>query len=593
MKKAQEAVESFLNPFMVEDHDKLVSLSSGASATPDIATDVLRAEKAGKEAREAFIKDRLEKNDNFFEPIKRLNLKTHGNMNKQMKVTTASNKVIQYKQQGNIAFQLFVKSQSQGLQLDLKELMTYPLTPVPFSIGTADGFLAKTDKSKSFQYLTKDCEDAPVPAPESTLVVYDGNAYFYYLKEIPANFSKICDKIFGMMSTTADAVFSTDMYSPNSVKSMERERRGCSDKLIIKGSSTKKPPNWKMFLANDENKTQFISLLCTVWSNPTNASKLQGRNVILIVEGAAYHLTSEDGKTTEKTEIESLRSTQEETDSRVVLYCMYGKDKGYQYIRIKSPDSDVFFILLHYALTLKEVVILFDTGTGNKQRLINVTELAEDYTQSYCTALMCLHAFTRCDTTSAFKGIGKIKPLKILQKTPRFAAVLSKLGEEWDITEDLIDDLEEFTCAIYGRARVHKVDELRHVRIKELCAKEDQLYPSKNVDLGTLPPCRRSLEQHIRRVNYQVGIWKRSHIPKPDVPDVKADHGWVLKDDKPEPLWYTGDVLPQQLVDIADDALVSEDDDSDDSDEDYLYQLADMPDVSSQSSDDSSDSDTN
>ena len=134
VKKAQEAVESFLNPFMVEDHDKLVSLSSGASATPDIATDVLRAEKAGKEAREAFIKDRLEKNDNFFEPIKRLNLKTLGNMNKQMKVTTASNKVIQYKQQGNIVFQLFVKSQSQGLQLDLKELMTYPLTPVPFSI---------------------------------------------------------------------------------------------------------------------------------------------------------------------------------------------------------------------------------------------------------------------------------------------------------------------------------------------------------------------------------------------------------------------------------------------------------------------------
>ena len=35
-----------------------------------------------------------------------------------------------------------------------------------------------------------------------------------------------------------------------------------------------------------------------------------------------------------------------------------------------------------------------------------------------------------------------------------------------------------------------------------------------------------------------------------------------------------GDVLPQQLIDIADDALVSDDVDSDDSDEDYLYQLA-------------------
>ena len=119
VKKAQEAVESFINPFMVEDHDKLISLSSGAAAIADIASDFLRAEAAGKEAKEAFIRDRLEKNDNFFEPINRLNLKTLGNMNKQLKVTTANNKVVQYKQQGNIAFQLFVKSQSQGLQLDL------------------------------------------------------------------------------------------------------------------------------------------------------------------------------------------------------------------------------------------------------------------------------------------------------------------------------------------------------------------------------------------------------------------------------------------------------------------------------------------
>jgi len=236
------------------------------------------------------------------------------------------------------------------------------------------------------------------------------------------------------------------------------------------------------------------------------------------------------------------------------------------------------------------VVILFDTGTGNKQRLINITELAEGYTQNHCTALMCLHAYTRCDTTSAFKGVGKVRPLKTLQKTPKFAAVLSRLGEEWNINEDLINDLEDFTCAIYSRARVHKVDELRHIRIKELYAREDQLHPSKNVDLGSLPPCRRSLEQHIRRVNYQVGIWKRSHIPEPDVPDVKSGHGWVLKDDKLEPLWYTGDVLPQQLIDITDDAVEP---DSDDSDADCLYQLPDMPDhFSGQSSGESTDSDT-
>jgi hypothetical protein len=62
------------------------------------------------------------------------------------------------------------------------------------------------------------------------------------------------------------------------------------------------------------------------------------------------------------------------------------------------------------------VPILFDTGTGNKKKLIDITKLAQQYQQELCTALLGLHAFTRCDTTSAFKGIGKVKPIKTLQK---------------------------------------------------------------------------------------------------------------------------------------------------------------------------------
>ena len=157
--------------------------------------------------------------------------------------------------------------------------------------------------------------------------------------------------------------------------------------------------------------------------------------------------------------------------------------------------------------------------------------------------------------------------------------------------EDLLDELEEFTYAIYGRARVHKVNELRYIRIQELCAKEDQPHPSKNVDLGSLPPCRRSLEQHVRRVNYQVGIWKRAHIAEPDIPDVKVDHGWEVKDGKLEPLWYTGDVLPQDLIDIAGEPLQSDDDvDSDDSE--TVYQPTDVLDqFTVQSSGESTDSD--
>jgi hypothetical protein len=36
------------------------------------------------------------------------------------------------------------------------------------------------------------------------------------------------------------------------------------------------------------------------------------------------------------------------------------------------------------------VTILFDTGTGNKKRLIDITKLAQQYQQELCTALLGL-----------------------------------------------------------------------------------------------------------------------------------------------------------------------------------------------------------
>ena len=79
------------------------------------------------------------------------------------------------------------------------------------------------------------------------------------------------------------------------------------------------------------------------------------------------------------------------------------ENKRIQKIRIRSPDADIFFILLNYVLELQGVTILFDTGTGNNKRLIDITKLAQQYQQELCTSLLGLHAFTRCDTTSAFK----------------------------------------------------------------------------------------------------------------------------------------------------------------------------------------------
>ena len=124
--------------------------------------------------------------------------------------------------------------------------MKYCLTPIPDSIGTADGFLSKTDKSKSFSNLTKSIGNGILPV-ENLLTIEDGNALFYLVKQIPNDFEKICLKIFGMIANQGDVIISTDMCSSSSVKSLERKRRGSGEKLILKGKKTKKPSNWKSF----------------------------------------------------------------------------------------------------------------------------------------------------------------------------------------------------------------------------------------------------------------------------------------------------------------------------------------------------------
>ena len=68
-----------------------------------------------------------------------------------------------------------------------------------------------------------------------------------------------------------------------------------------------------------------------------------------------------------------------------------------------------FFILLYYARYLQGINILFETGKGNNERIINVTKIAENHSQVNCAALLGLHAITGCDSTSAFKGKGKCK----------------------------------------------------------------------------------------------------------------------------------------------------------------------------------------
>ena len=325
---------------------------------------------------------------------------------------------------------------------------------------------------------------------------------------------------------------------------------------------------WKNFLTNNENKEQLIDVMYRVWSEEEFRQKMDERNVILIKQGEAFKLTSN-----EVTPIPSLRSNQEETDSRVVLYSIFATSSGYSNVKVKTPDSDLFWILLHHSRQIN-VPVFFDTGHGNKKRLINITELGSHYSENLCDALLGLHAFSGCDTVSAFKGKGKIKPMKLLLKSPSFCQVLAQLGEQWDVTDELISGMKKCVCAVYGgkKNKITKVGELRHFLIKSKCEESISASTIKNIDLSTLPPSKACLEQHIRRANYQTRIWKLA----------KRENG--------EPLWCDEDqISPPMFVDVLDENNEElENEENTDEDTDLIYSEIDndMVDIEEDEDDD-------
>ena len=52
-----------------------------------------------------------------------------------------------------------------------------------------------------------------------------------------------------------------------------------------------------------------------------------------------------------------------------------------------------------------------------------MNEIAEKFSHVTYSVILVLHDFTGCDTYSAFKGIGKVKPIKVLQKNAKFNAM--------------------------------------------------------------------------------------------------------------------------------------------------------------------------
>ena len=307
-----------------------------------------------------------------------------------------------------------------------------------------------------------------------------------------------------------------------------------------------------------------INLLKEEWKKDTYAERLLGRKIFVVCEETCLLLTSSEGKHTEATDVVELRSSQEEADTRIVLHCkhMAVELSPDSTLVVRSPDTDVFILLLKFGQDILNP-LLFDTGVGNKRHLLDVHKIISEVGEDICGVLPALHAYSGCDTTSAFVRKGKLAPLKTLLKHKDFIDVFLELGSSDDLKDTTLVKLEEFTCLLYKK-RLASDDDIHKLRynqfMKKFSPKQGMLLSCYDgVDLSLLPPCRSSLKMHIRRANYQCLIWCKADQATPDIPPPDG-HGWYQENGKLAYQWTDGDIMPKELVDVLIEELPDDED---------------------------------
>jgi hypothetical protein len=458
------AFKQFLNPFAIETNRQhlLFCLSSGQPAPDTVAQDLLQYMEVGDKAAQTFIEARLlNKTVKFQEPMKKQKLQTFQSMATKHTLTSTQKKTIQIKAERDLLGRLLLLSQANDISLE--KLFQYPLGPIPWSLATADGGLVKTDKSQLMHYLEATIPASDSPAIDNCASVVDGNAQFQAIAHLPQTFADLAYDIFSSLPKAKIVHFVTDTYREQTIKQLERNRRGSSTPYLISGPKTKLPRDFKTFLLNSSNKRQFICFLLREWQTERYAQHLQGRQVFFVCEEECLCLESHNGRTVSVSAVQELFSSQEEADTRIILHCLYAAERIADdvTISVRSPDTDVFVILLAYSTQIRQA-LFFDTGTGNNRRQLDIHKIADAVGHDMVKALPAFHAFTGSDCTSAFVRKGKRNPMKMLEKHADFILVFQKLGTGTDVSEDILSELQRFVCCMYGKAAYSDTNKVRY-----------------------------------------------------------------------------------------------------------------------------------
>ena len=131
---------------------------------------------------------------------------------------------------------------------------------------------------------------------------------------------------------------------------------------------------------------------------------------------------------------------------------------------IRTADTDYLITGPWYRKKLDpSLKIWFEVGvqSRNNLRFISVDSIYSNLGKNFCKALPGYHAFTGSDFTTSFSRKGNIQPLKKLEKDARAQIPFGHLGQLGDDQSNNFAEIEKFTCKMYGKKNLKKIDDVR------------------------------------------------------------------------------------------------------------------------------------
>ena len=421
-----------------------------------------------------------------------------------------------------LIFSRVIGLQASSREVDVKELLSYELSPVPISMFTEFGEMrvAKA-KSNLKKVLQKEVSARCIEKQITTLVI-DGCAIFYVLSWPPSS-GTVGDLVVTYRAyiekrpKTYDVYLVFDRYREFSTKSVTRASRGAHISRVHQLTTAMPIPPQKVILTDLENKRQLIALI--VEDLCQNVTFPQGVNL-----NRRLVVTGEDPIPVEITPVakilrEDMKTTHEEADNILAQQMVLNASQPNKGVSVVSDDTDVFVLLLYfYAKYNLTGLVIMESPVKDRATIDIRSTLNKN--KDIILDLPAAHALSGCDTTACLYGIGKATVVSILRTQ---SVPLSSVGDVSSQFEDVLKEATNFMTACYKM----KTDgsDMSSVRQKVWASRVGKA-PSCAPKLCSLPPTSEAFRENVKRAHLQTCTW--THAVDTDPPSLDpVQFGWT------------------------------------------------------------------